>query len=147
VTVGGLLPGTPVIIGFGSLSAHELLGQVDVDAEGEASIEVEIPYWAELNRPHIFFWALADQRPRGFSDPFHVTAPDGTARVVGTIRAPEERTSCIPLQGPNDTRYMLQGVSGDWAPGTRVTVTGTVLDGPACSGAGLPIFVREIRPA
>lgn len=143
VSMDGLPPRQPVIIGFGSLAAHELVAEGEADAKGSLRLTVEVPYWAELNRPHFFFFAFADQRPRGFSPPFHVTAADGTARVTGTISA--EGTSCLALVGPGDTLYTLQGDLGTWAPGTRVTVVGTVLEGPACGGQGLPIAVREIR--
>src|SRR5690606_30707985 len=78
VTLGGLRAGESVILGFGSLAAHELVAQVNADAQGAVRTTVRIPYWAEVDRPHFFFWALADQRPRGFSEPFHVTAADGT---------------------------------------------------------------------
>ena len=142
VSLGGLRAGERIILGFGSLAAHELVAEVDTNDQGAFTTTVRIPYWAELDRPHFFFWALADQRPRGFSDPFHVTAPDGTARVTGTIRDPG--ASCLTLEGPGGTVYTLQGDLGTWQPGTRVRVTGTVADGPACSGEGLPISVREI---
>lgn len=144
VSMAGLPPQLGIIIGLGSLSAHELIAQADTDAEGSVRVVVTIPYWAELDRPHVFFYAFADQRPRGFH-PFHVTAADGTARVTGTIRA--GGTSCVALDGPGGALYTLQGEIGDWAPGTRVTVIGRIAQGPACSGEGLPISVREIRPA
>lgn len=151
VSMDGLRAGEMVILGFGSLAAHELVAQVEVNAEGAFVTTVKIPYWAELDRPHFFFWALADQRPRGFSDAFHVTARDGTARIAGTIAGPVSdptggATDCVALRGPAETVYMLQGAIGGWAPGTRVRVIGTVAGDPACSGEGLPISVREIEP-
>ena len=147
VTLGGMLPGTPIIIGFGSLAAHELVAEVDADAEGSVRVDIEIPYWAELDRPHFFFYAFADQRPRGFSGALHVTAADGTAHVRGTIRSAGDGGSCVSLDGPGDTLYMLEGVTGSWAVGTRVSAVGTVTEEPSCSGEGVPIAVRQIDPA
>ena len=150
VAMGGLAPSYPIIVGFGSLAAHELLHFGETDAQGALAATVKIPYWAEVDGVHVFFYALEDQRPRGFSDPFHVTAPDGTATVAGTVNA--DGTSCLgltrnpPRPGGETTLYTLQGVTGSFAPGTRVSVVGTVAGGPACSGQGLPISVREIRP-
>ena len=150
VTMPGLFPKLPIIVGFGSLAAHELIHFGETDADGVLSATVKVPYWAEVDGVHLFFYALDDQRPRGFSDPFHVTAPDGTATVSGTIN--EEGVSCTgltrppPRVGGESTLYTLQGLTGSWAPGTRVRVIGTVAGGPACSGQGLPVSVREIRP-
>jgi hypothetical protein len=148
VTMGGLLAGSPIIVGFGSLAAHELLYFGQTDAQGMLSATVKVPYWAELNGVHLFFYAFEDQRPRGFSDPFHVTAADGTAMVTGEVNA--DGVSCLgltrppPRPGGETTLYTLQG-AGNWQPGARVSVVGTVSGGPSCGGQGIPIFVREIK--
>jgi hypothetical protein len=150
VTMGGLPARLPVIVGFGSLAAHELLAFTETNAEGAIAVTVKVPYWAELDGVHLFFYAFDDQRPRGFSDPFHVTAADGTAKVTGTLNG--DGVSCLgltrdpPRPGGEETLYTLQGATGTATSGTRVTVVGTVAGGPACSGQGLPISVREIRP-
>ena len=146
VSLGGMVPGTPIIIGFGSLAAHELVAEVDADAEGSVRVDIIVPYWAELDQPHFFFYAFADQRPRGFSEALHVTAADGTARIRGTIRSMGDG-NCVSLSGPSDTPYMLEGVTGSWAVGTRVAAVGTVTEEPSCSGEGVPVAVRQISPA
>ena len=148
VAMSGLPPKLPLILGFGSLAAHELIHYGETDEQGAISAAVKVPYWAEVDGIHLFFYAFADQRPRGFADPFHVTAPDGTATVTGTINA--DGMSCLgltrppPRVGGEETLYTLQG-AGNWAPGARVSVVGTISGGPSCSGQGIPIFVREIK--
>lgn len=144
VALGGMLPGTPIIIGFGSLAAHELVAEVDTDAEGSISVDIIIPYWAELDQPHFFFYAFADQRPRGFSEALHVTAADGTARVRGIVRLTSDSGSCVSLSGPSETPYMLEGVIGSWAVGAQVSAVGTITEEPSCSGEGIPVAVRQI---
>lgn len=142
VSMDGLPPELPIIIGFGSLAAHELLAETDSGARGSIRLTLAIPYWAEVDRPHFFFFAFADQRPQGFSPPFQVTAADGTVRVAGTIRG--TGTDCLEMEGPGETLYALQGNLGSWEPGTRVRVLGTMADDPACGGDGIPIAVGEI---
>lgn len=146
VALGGMLPGTPIIIGFGSLAAHELVAEVETDAEGSVRVDINIPYWAELDQPHFFFYAFADQRPRGFSAALHVTAADGTAHVRGIVRSTSGGGNCVSLSGPSETPYMLEGVTGNWAVGTQVSAVGTIAEEPSCGGEGIPLAVRQIDP-
>ena len=145
LTIVGLPPLMNVRMGFGSFEQYESLGRSDADVYGVFSANLMVPYWGERDRVHFFFFNFADQRPRMFSEPFLVTAPDGTARITGTIT--DQGTSCLALDGPDDTRFALEGPLGGWAPGTKVLVVGTVSDEAACGGEGLPILVREIHPA
>jgi len=145
LTIVGLPPLMNVRMGFGSFGMYESLGRGDADAYGVFSANVPIPYWGERDRVHYFFFNFADQRPRAFSDPFLVTAPDGSVRLEGTIRA--DGVSCLSMDGPDETRFALEGPLAGWEPGARVLVVGTISDEVACGGEGLPIAVREIHPA
>ena len=145
VTMVGLPPLMQVRMGFGSFGMYEALGRSEADVYGVFSANIRVPYWGERDRVHYFFVNFGDQRPRAFSDPFLVTAPDGTVRLEGTITA--DGMSCLGMDGPDDTRFALEGPLAGWAPGTKVLVVGTVSDDAACGGEGLPIAVREIHPA
>jgi len=144
-TVIEAVPLMPLRIGFGSFKGYEWIAREQADTNGYFSKVLKVPYWAERDRIHFFFLSLGGGRPHALSDPFHVTAPDGTARVIGTLGA--DAGSCLALDGPDQTRYSLQGPIRGWAPGTRVLIIGTVASEPACEGGGLPISVREIHAA
>jgi hypothetical protein len=145
LTIVGAEPLMPLRIGFGSFGMYELIGREQADAEGSFSMNIRVPYWAERDRVHFFFLSFGRARPRALSDPFHVTAPDGTARIVGTIR--DEPGTCLSLAGPDDTVYSLEGPASGWSPGMRVLVTGTIAREPTCGGDAVPIEVARIQPA
>jgi hypothetical protein len=145
VTIVGLPPLMGVRMGFGSFEMYEALGGSEADVYGVFTANLRVPYWGERSRVHYFVVNFGDRRPRAFSDPFLVTAPDGSVRLEGTIRA--DGTSCLSMDGPDDTRFALEGPLAGWTPGTKVLVVGTVSDDAACGGEGLPIAVREIHPA
>jgi hypothetical protein len=145
VSIDGLPPFQPVRIGFGSLSQYEVIGRADADGAGNLELSLRVPGWGELDRVHFFVASFGNQMPRGFSEPFHVTDADGTARIYGTISA--EGMSCLTLEGPQETLYTLEGDTGIWTPGQRVMVVGSVAAQPSCGTRGLPIVVREIRPS
>jgi hypothetical protein len=145
LTVVGLPPLARVRMGFGGFGGYESLGNSDADVYGVFTANLRVPYWGERDRVHFFFVTFGNQQPRAFSDPFLVTAPDGTVRLEGTIAA--EATSCLAMDGPDDTRFALEGPLAGWAAGTKVLVVGTVTDDAACGGEGLPILVQEIHPA
>lgn len=145
LTVIGADPLMSLRIGFGSFGQYELIARDQADTDGNFSTTIKVPYWAERDRVHFFFLSFGNRRPRALSDPFHVTAPDGTARIVGIIR--DDPGNCLALDGPDDTVYSLEGPIGGWSPGMRVLVTGTITKAPTCGGNGVPITVQQIQPA
>ena len=145
LSVIGADPLMPLRIGFGSFGQYELIAREQADVDGNFSMSIRVPYWAERDRVHFFFLSFGNRRPRALSDPFHVTAPNGTARIVGTIRS--DPGNCLSLDGPDDTVYSLEGPVGGWSPGMRVLVTGTIAREPACGGNGVPVVVQQIQPA
>ena len=103
---------------------------------------LQVPAWARRDEVHYFFFSYGDQSPHVISDPFHVTAPDGTARVTGTVTV--EGMTCAVLSGPGEALYTLQGDTRSWPAGTRVLVIGTIGDPSACGVDGIPISVQQI---
>jgi len=145
VSMGELPPGTVILVGFGGIGTpHEILTETRVDGQGRFSVSVRIPDWAEVNQNHFFYMAFSDQRPRVFSDPFVVSAPDGTIRISGQITS--EGVGCLVLRGSNDALFSLTGNVGTPAPGARVVVEGKVLERSSCT-QGVTIEVRTLRPA
>ena len=145
VTVGmaGLPPLTRVRISFGSMIAYEVIDRTVTDMEGNFTMIVTVPSWVEVDQMHYVLVSYGRGQPRQLSDGFHVTAPDGTARVVGDIRS--DGGDCVALQDSSEVLYNLVGEIGQWAPGTFVSVTGDVADGSACEEQGISIAVREIK--
>jgi hypothetical protein len=146
LTMAGLPPLESVRIGFGSFHQNQGVGRAQADQEGRFTTSIRVPSWAEPDQVHFFFVSTTNQAPRILSEPFHVTGPDGTARVTGTIST-VPGGSCVELAGPDGTLYALRGDLGVLNPGMRVQVVGTVGAEPGCSGQGLPIAVNEIRRA
>lgn len=144
LTMTGLPPLQPIRIGFGSFHQNQNFGRAEAGEDGRVTVTVRVPDWAEQDRVHFFYVSQGNRAPRAFSDAFHVTAPDGTVRISGTIST-VPAGSCVEMDGPDGTLYALQGDLGLWYPGDRVDVVGTVADGAGCSGRGLPIAVREMR--
>jgi len=153
VTVGlvGLPPSTMIFVGFGGLSSsHELLDRITTDGDGAASVAVQIPSWVERNRSYYFFFAYADQMPRGFSAPFVATGPEGFVRVRGDVL--EVADGCALMRAIDQTIYVLVG-GGGLNQGARVEVDGnlTVAPAPAQSSSpcartpAIPLQVREVR--
>ncbi|MSR35863.1 MAG: hypothetical protein EXR95_04340 [Gemmatimonadetes bacterium] len=145
VKVVGLPPMIGIQIGFGNMQQHQLLGRANSDGEGEATLKLKIPEFAEPHKVHFFFVTYSDVQPRGVSDGFQVTSPDGMTRVSGEITA--EGTSCTALRTAGDQLYYLIGNLSAWKAGQRVVLNGRVADGAPCGDEGIPIAVNEIRAA
>jgi hypothetical protein len=144
VNLTALPPMIGIQVGFGNLQAHQIVALSSSDGEGQASIKVKVPEFSEINRVHFFFVAFDDASPRGVSPGFHVTAADGTARFTGRIEAGE---GCTALRTAFDDLYALIGDTRAFAPGTRVSVRGTIAEGAPCGGEGIPVAIDEIRAA
>ena len=52
-----------------------------------------------------------------------------------------------PRRTARDDVYTLLGATGDWKPGARVVVRGTIADGAPCGDQGITLAVSEIRAA
>jgi hypothetical protein len=144
VNVTGLPPMMGILIGFGNLQQHQIVARTNSDGEGQVAEKVTIPDFAERDRVHFFFVAFSDTQPRGVSDAFHVTAPDGSARVRGEI---SDEGSCTTLRTAADDVYTLLGDTSAFKAGARVAVQGTIADGTPCGDEGITLAVTEIRAA
>lgn len=144
VRITGLPAQTGALLGFGGVgSPHEILDDTVSDAEGVASWTATVPDWVESDRSYLFYLAFGDQRPVDFSDPFLVTAPDGSVRVEGTIT--DEGVGCPTMRGPHDELYTLAVSSFAARVGDQVVVVGTIAEMSTCM-QGITLDVREITP-
>jgi hypothetical protein len=149
---GGLPPDAGMSMGFGGLAgSYELVGRPRTDSTGAFSITVPIPSWAEPNRIYYFFLNTGGSN-RLFSDPFIVTRPDGALQVTGFVTE-VGADGCVVMEGFDQTKYALLGVTTRHAVNDRVTVEGDIgqADGvvPAGSLCGrkpsIPVRVRAVR--
>ena len=138
-----LAPDSTIMIGFGGLgSGYEIVGESPTDANGDFSVAVPVPSWAESGGTHFFFVGYTDGQPVGISDVFHVTDTDGTLRLEGRIT--DEGVECTAMRSENDDLYTLTGDIGALSPGDSVVVEGTIAEMSVCQ-QGLTIAVTEIR--
>jgi hypothetical protein len=139
----GLAPNTRHIIAFANLMNYQLVGRVETDENGSFASTQRVPDWAELDRVHYFFAALANEIPLAFSSGFHVTAADGGATITGWIEG--GTAGCVELRDVREELYHLAGDIGERKRGDRVVVRGTIAEPTACSGTGIVIAVKDVR--
>ena len=138
----GLPPDTELLIAFANLQNYQLIQRVTTDSTGSFTTVSEVPRWAVLDGVHYFFASFADEIPLAFSNGFHVTEADGTARVEGTVENADG--GCVDLRNAGDVVYHLVGDVGQRKPGARIAVTGAIADPSACGGGGPVISIRQI---
>lgn len=138
-------PGATVDIGFGLPGeVPQSLGTFPIDEHGALRASVRIPAWAQAGRVYSFYAGVQGEQPRLISEGFHLASPDGTVRVEGTLT--EEGVECPALRSAEDRLYTLAGDIGDFRPGDRVVVEGTLPDMSTCM-QGITVQVRSIRRA
>jgi hypothetical protein len=144
VTVGtaGLPPEEPMLVAFANLQSYELLRRVLTDKDGAFTATVRVPAWADVNVVHYVFVSRLDERPLAMTEPFHVTAPDGVARVVGRIG--ERVNGCLELKNTEGIPYHLIGAGEEHKTGALVRVLGTVAASDPCGSDVLAISVSDI---
>jgi hypothetical protein len=147
---GGLVPGRQVTLNFGGLTAYELVGRIDVAADGLLAATVKVPEWAERNSVYYFFLNMSGTRV--FSDPFIVTGPAGEVSLTGTVS--QVVGSCVVMAGDDRTSFSLAGIAGELpAVGARVIVDGVLGIRPGGAGGafpclshpGIPVRVTSIK--
>jgi hypothetical protein len=143
VTVSNMPPMLNIKVGFGSLQEYQFIGRQATDGDGGFVEKMTIPDWAQRNKVHYFFVAYDDESPRGVSEPFHVTARDGTATVAGQLTT--EGRSCRAMKNALDVVYTLVGDTSAWPAGAKVVVTGTIVDGAPCGDQGITLGVTDVK--
>lgn len=136
---------TPIWVGIGASRVgfeafHDLMTSMD----GAFAVDVEIPEWAQWDRPHTFIAFDLYFRPLALSDAFHVTNDEGLVRRTGQVREPS--ADCLGLRDRDDIGYALDGVPPDAArSGDAVVVEGRIVLEGRC---GMPqtIVVTSIEP-
>ena len=140
----GLPAESRVMIGFGTVEGHQVLGEAAVDEAGRLETRVQVPESIEANRSHYFFVAdPATQQPMTVSGPFHVTDPEGGVEILG-LGIQVEGEDCPTLLGAEDEVYTLVGDVPAFGVEDHVRVTGTLAEGSPC-GVGLTVAVSEGR--
>ena len=138
----GLIPGSGMIIAFANLEMYQLQSRVIIDESGSFSTTGIVPDWAKVDGVHWFFASFADEIPIAMSGGFHVTSPDGAARVRGTLG--QKNGACVDLMDNGETLYHLRGDLGELKAGDHVSVLGTVADpSSGCGGPGILISVSK----
>ena len=143
VSMSGLMMNARLDVGFGSFVENQIVRHAQADQDGAVSVTLPIPARA---RPgvHYFFLAEEDGSPFAVSNPFLVTASDGSVRLRG--RVTNEGSECTTMRGVGDVLFTLLGELGSPAPDARVTVEGTLAETSICQ-QGLTIAVTKIQVA
>lgn len=141
VSMSGLVINARVEVGFGSFVEHQIVHRGQNGPDGTFSVALPIPITARPGA-HYFFLAEEDGSPFAISNPFLVTARDGSIRLRGKVTT--EGVACTAMRGAGDELYTLVGDLGSPAPGVRVTVEGTIAQTSTCR-QGLTILVSKIQ--
>lgn len=141
VSMSGLVMNARLDVGFGGFVENQIVLRTQADQDGTVSVTVPILATA---RPgiHYFFLAEEDGSPFAVSNPFLVTAPDGSIRLRGRVTT--EGAQCTAIRSVGDELFTLLGEIGSPAPDSRVTVEGTIAQTSICQ-QGLTIEVTRIR--
>lgn len=134
---------TPVYITLGGTSSgFEVLGEMLItNMSGELSETVRIPSWATHDQLHAFVVMDVYFRRLAASEPFHVTASDGTLQRKGEVESVEG--ACVGLRGEDGELYAVSGSSRSFAVGERLMVEGSLIDSD-CPG---DVAIRAARVA
>ncbi len=144
IGVDSLGPMNALRIGIGATgSGFEEVGQVLSDMDGRISLDLTVPQWPRPDRAYLVIVFDLYFRPLAFSDPFHVTGPNGIVERQGELTA--TGTSCVPFSDRDGFSYKLTGDTGDFRPGQEVIVEGTIADASVCRDPNT-IQVTRIRP-
>jgi len=143
VEATGFTPSSTVEIGIGPpASEYEVIRTVQTDAKGRVMMTLQVPQWAERDRPYVVVVADTDDQPRAVSDALVLEGDAVVLRVDG--RFTDEGVECRALRSDNGTLYTLGGTDlSAYRTGDRVTITGTVPDASICM-QGVTLAVREI---
>ena len=144
VWMDGLPAEASMMLGFGTVEGHEILTEMEVDAEGSISLTTEIPDRVDENRSYYFFVADETQQPLSVSDAFLVTDVDGGVEVSG--RVTDEGMACVSVRGPEQELFSLEGDLPEMSEGDQVLLTGRISQEPECE-EGIPIAVDEVSVA
>jgi hypothetical protein len=140
VSMSGLVMNARLTVGFGSFVENQIVRHAQADQDGAVSVTVPIPATA---RPGVHYFFLAEEDGSSFavSNPFLVTAPDGSVRLRGRVTT--EGAQCTAIRSGGDELFTLLGEIGSPAPDSRVTVWGTIAQTSICQ-QGLTIAVTRI---
>jgi hypothetical protein len=104
--MSGLMMNARLDVGFGSFVENQIVRRAQADQDGGVSVTVLIPATA---RPgvHYFFLAEENGSPFAVSNPFLVTAPDGSGRLRGRVTT--EGAPCTAIRSVGDAALHVVG--------------------------------------
>lgn len=134
VTAEGFPPDTEVVVGAGPpQSEYDVIERARTDAQGRLQRTVAMPRAAESHREYVFVVATPDARTKAVSrrvDVVEEQPRSGAITVTGVIT--QEGVECLAMRGDDGKLYTLGRPQEQYAPGTRVRVTGTIAEMSFC---------------
>lgn len=131
------LTAVQVVMG-GARSGFEELALTQTNLDSELHVVVEVPEWAQSDRPHrfivfnVYFSAVLAE-----SGIFHVT--DANGRVTREGRVGSAGDGCTTLEGNDGERYRLTGNTDSLTQGQHTTLQGTLTESTEGCGEGLSL--------
>lgn len=146
VTGSGFPANAEVQVGRGrARSEYDITGRTRATASGRVDVTVPVPDFADAGERWVFVLVTPDRRVEALSGEFRVASdrqPGGDrVQVTGTLT--REGVECPALRGDDGRLYTLAGSTGDFGPGDRVHVHGTLPDVSICQ-QGTTIAVESI---
>ncbi|HSM60991.1 MAG TPA: hypothetical protein VK849_09350 [Longimicrobiales bacterium] len=132
VSSGDMPSMTGIRLGIGAADVgFEELTDLVTSEEGEFSVTVTVPAWAERDRVHRFIVFDLYFRPIALSGPFHVTDAEG--RVAREGRVTGESEKCVRFVDVDEVEYALEGPPAALPdPEVSVTLEGRLREGSTC---------------
>jgi len=132
VSSGDMPSMTALRVGIGAANVgFEQLTDFVTSMDGDFSVTVTVPDWAEPDRVHRFILFDLYFRPIALSGPFHVTDADGHVRRQG--RVTEASGRCLRFVDVDEVEYALEGNDASLpSAGTEATLAGSVHAGSSC---------------
>lgn len=149
VTGSGFPVNADVLVGSGrARSEYDIVARTRADAAGRVDATAPVPDFADPGEPWVFVLVTEDRSVQARSGVFQVSSAqrpgEGRVQVTGVLT--REGVECPALRDDDGELYTLAGDLGDFGPGDRVHVHGTVAEVSICQ-QGTTIRVESIsRP-
>lgn len=134
-----------VHVGVGATrTGFEALFEVQQGMWGEVGGTMTIPETAPTDRAILIVAFAANFAPIGFSDPFHVTRPDGLLQRTGEITS--EGVECLAMRDTDGFLYTLVGNIGELEAGEPTVIEARYVETSTCMQGTTLEVVRVLPP-